>query len=150
MTTSPWALLAQMPDVELQWTSDQAVLKGRRARWFPRPRIIVMDKALKRRTARCSLAHEIAHVVLEHPAACDNRFFDQRRELEADRFAARFLLPDLAEVARELATASTYGHAAANLHVTLDMLEARLADLAPREHRLVSDLVCGVHEGIGA
>lgn len=150
VSSSTRAILAQLPDVEVRWTRDQNILKGRRARWFPRPRIIAVDAGLRRTVARCSLMHELAHVVLDHPAACDNHFFDQRVEADADRLAARLLLPDVEEIAIELATTSTHSHAARNLRVTLDMLEARLEALTPTERSEISERVWNVHDGIGA
>lgn len=149
MTASPWPVLAEL-DVHLIWTDDESVLQGRRARWFPSHATIVMDKRLERRLARCSLAHELGHVILGHPAACGAEFFDNRNEVEADRFAARMLLPDLDEVATELATTSHHGHAATHLRVTRDILNARLADLTDEETRQVKRRVWSIHEGVGA
>lgn len=141
MTTSPYALLATMPDVELVWTTDEDVLRGRRARWFPRSRRIAIDSRLRRLKARCSLAHELGHVVLEHDAPCGNEFFDYRAELAADEFAARLLLDDLDQLATELALACNHGHAASNLNVTLDLFETRLRTLLPDEVAAIDALV---------
>lgn len=148
--TSPYTLLSQMPDVQLVWTADPNVLKGRRARWFPRSRHIAIDSRLRRLKSRCSLAHELGHVVLEHPTACGTDFFDNRVELEADHFAARLLLSDLQQLGTELATTCNHGHAAANLNVTLDMLETRLAGLSAIEQKRLGRIVWSIHEGIGA
>ncbi|EFQ84757.1 hypothetical protein HMPREF0063_10098 [Aeromicrobium marinum DSM 15272] len=149
-STGPWQILADMPDVRLEWTTDDRILKGRRARWFPGVRTIAMDASLSRMAARCSLMHELAHVVLGHGPACDNKFYDQRVELEADRFAARVLLPDLRAVATELATTSHHGHAARNLHVTRDLLEVRLHDLDAMERDGVLRSVASIQESCGA
>lgn len=150
MTASPWSVLASLPDVRLEWTEDQEVLEGRRARWFPGHRVIVIDSRLKRLKARCSLAHELGHVVLEHPTPCGSEFFDNRVEVEADQFAARLLLPDLDLLGIELATSVHHGHAASNLNVTRDILEARLAGLREDESRHLRRIVWDVHEGRGA
>lgn len=149
LARSPWAVLAGIPDIELVWTTDATVLLGHRARWIPAASTIVIDSRLKRRLARCSLAHELAHVILEHPTPCGSEFFDHRVELEADAFAARLLLPDLNEIATELATACHHGHAATNLRVTLDMLQARLSGLTCDERREIQRRVWSVHEGGG-
>lgn len=144
---SPWQHLGQMPDVELVWSRDDELLDGADARWFPTIKTIVMDARLRRLVSRCALAHELAHIVRED-APCDHEFFDNRNEVAADRLAARWLLCDLEELAVELATTSTHGHAAYNLRVTMDILEARLAGLHPAERhdldRRVRELQ-GVH-----
>ncbi|GAA0189635.1 hypothetical protein GCM10008944_01230 [Cytobacillus oceanisediminis] len=148
--TSVRDVLAGMPDVEVVYTRDPAVLRGRQARWFPRVRQIAMHADLRGRRWRCDLMHELGHAVLGHPASCDNEFFDQRNELEADLFAAVALLPCLDTVARELATAGSYSHAAHNLGVIHDFLELRLRYLDADERRHVDRAVWSVHEGIGA
>lgn len=125
-------MLAEMPDIELVWTSDDAFLDGADAWWEPGTRTIYMDSRLKRVVARCALAHELAHVVREDRCT-DNEFYDNRAEIAADRLAARWLLPNLDELADELASTSTLGHAAYNLRVTMDIMEARLAALHPSE-----------------
>lgn len=150
MTVSPWTRLGNMPDVELIWSTDDAVLRGRRARWYPRSRRIVIDGRLRRLISRCSLAHELAHAALGHPEPCGNEFFDQRVEAEADELAARWLLDDLDQLSLELATTCNHGHAAANLRVTLDMLEVRLATLTAGERAYIERAVWNVHESVGA
>lgn len=132
MTISPWQMLADMPDVELVWTTDDVLLDGAEAWWDPVVGVIYMDSRLKRLVSRCALAHELAHIV-RGDEKCDNEFYDQRRETAADRLAARWLLSDLDELALELATTDTTGHAAANLRVTMDILEARVDGLHPSE-----------------
>jgi Zn-dependent peptidase ImmA (M78 family) len=150
MTISARDLLASVPDVEVRYTQDQAVLRGRNAQWFPQHRIIAMRTDLRGKRWRCSIVHELAHVILEHPAPCGNDFFDQRVEAEADALAARILLPDLDVVARELAVTAHHGHAAAHLGVICDLLDVRLATLTAEEREHVDRVVWSVHEGIGA
>lgn len=125
-------MLAEMPDVELVWTRDDDLLAGAEAWYDPEIETIYMDSRLRRLVSRCALAHELAHIV-RGDVGCDNVFYDQRRESAADRLAARWLLDDLDELALELATTDTAGHAASNLRVTLDILEARVAGLHPAE-----------------
>jgi len=149
-SSSTRAILAQLPDIDVVYTRDDSILRGRRARWFPRLRTIYIDGGLLKMVARCSLMHELAHVILDHQGSCNHTFYDQRVELEADRFAARLLLPDLDELAIELATTSHHGHAARNLRVTLDMLEVRLGSLTTHEHRYLSKRVWSVHDSVGA
>lgn len=150
MTNSARELLASVPDVEVRYTRDPALLKGRRAQWYPSHRIIAMHADLRGKAWRCSIVHELSHAILDHPAPCGNDFFDQRVELEADALAARILLPDLDVVARELATTAHHGHAAAHLGVICDLLDVRLATLTREERAYVDRAVWAVHEGVGA
>lgn len=103
MTYSPWAHLAEIPDVELVWSDDDELLDSADARWFPDTRQIVMDKRLRRLVSRCAVAHEIAHIV-RGDVPCGDEFFDNRAEIAADRLAARWLLADLDVLALELGT----------------------------------------------
>lgn len=149
MTCSARAMLAKQ-DVSVIYTRNQRVLRGRNARWYPDRRVIAMHADLRGKRWRCSLMHELGHVVLNHPAACGNDFFDQRLEAEADEFAARVLLPDLDLVGTELATCGSYGHAATTLGVILDLLEVRLKTLTETERTYLNRAVWSIHEGVGA
>lgn len=135
--SSPFSLLAAMPDVRLHWTCNQQVLRGRRARWFPEKQVIAIDKGLRRLKVRCSLAHELAHVVLGHTCGTEDGLYDLRRELQSDEFAARLLLSDLDELARTIVVTCTDGHAARELNVTLDLYRTRLSTLAPHERAVI-------------
>lgn len=148
--SSTRALLASIPDVRVVYTRDDAVLKGRLARWFPNVRTIAFHADARGKAWRCSAVHEIAHAVLGHPAACGNDFFDNQNEIDADKWAARVLLPDVDAVATEIASAASYGEAAYNLGVILDILEVRLQHLTPMERSRVNRRVWNVHEGSGA
>lgn len=148
--TSPYELLTAMPDVQLVWTSNQEVLRGRRARWFPGKNAIAIDSRLRRLKARCSLAHELGHVVLGHPCGGEGTLFDYRRELAADEFAARLLLHDLDELARTIVVTCSDGHAARELNVTLDLYRTRLDTLREEEFAYISEHVTTVRDGWGA
>lgn len=141
--------MASIPEVAVVYTRDDEILKGSLARWFPSHQTIAFHADARGKAWRCSAVHEIAHAVLKHPANCGVDFFDNQNELEADRWAARVLLPDLDAVATELACAASYGQAAYNLGVILDLLEVRLKDLTDGERRQVSRGVWAVHDGGG-
>lgn len=149
MTVGAREMLASRPEVTIVYTRDDAVLKGRDARWFPRVDTIAMHGDLRGLSWRCAIMHELGHVVLGHPAGCDNAFYDQRNEMAADEFAARHLLPDLDAIGREIATTTTHGHAARNLGVILDLLEVRLKTLDEDEHRQIDRIVYAIQEGRG-
>lgn len=144
--TSPWDILADMPEIDLVWTADDDLLEGAEAWYDPDVKTIYMDSRLKRLVARCALAHELAHIV-RGDERCDNAFYDQRRETAADRLAARWLLPDLDELALEIATTESMGHAASSLRVTLDIFEARIDGLHPSERHAVRARVRALHGG---
>lgn len=150
MTISARKLLASVPDVEVRYTRDQRVLRGRNAQWFPQHRIIAMHSDLRGKRWRCSIVHELAHAILDHPAPCGNTFYDQRVEIEADVLAALILMPDLDAIAQEIATTSHHGHAAAQLGVIYDLLEVRLSCLTADERAYMDRVVWSIHEGVGA
>lgn len=147
--TSPYAILEDLPDIKLRRTADDLALKGRRARWFPHRSLILVDSRVRRLIARCSVAHELGHVMLGHGASCGHDFFDYRAELAADEWAARLLLDDVPTLIIELATTHNHGHAANNLNVTLDLLETRLRTMTPDEAALVDELVREIQESGG-
>jgi Zn-dependent peptidase ImmA (M78 family) len=135
-----------MPEVRLHWTDNQDVLLGRRARWFPIQKVIAIDKTMRPLLARCSLAHELAHVVFGDTCGSEDSLFDYRRELRADEFAARLLLPDLDLLARTIVVTCTDGHAARELNVTFDLYRTRL-DTFTAEERAVIDAHVVEHAG---
>lgn len=148
--TSPYDLLAALTGVKVHYTDDQQVLQGRRGRWFPGPREIVIDKTLRRLKSRCTLAHELAHAVLNHGPCGGGDLFDYRRELEADQFAARLMLDDLEYLADTLAVTCGVGHAAAELRVTVDLLDTRLSTLTDEERVYIDERVWRHDEMAGA
>jgi Zn-dependent peptidase ImmA (M78 family) len=105
--------------------------------WCPRERVILLDERLDRRRARCVLAHELGHAVLEHtgcPAAYgDRRWLAGRLEAQADRWSACRLvtLPALADLLAE--RPAGLDDAAAALDVTPAVLRCRLDRLDPGE-----------------
>jgi Zn-dependent peptidase ImmA (M78 family) len=130
---SPWAELRAHPDI---WVHRCRLDEGQ-GWWCPADRVILLDRRLDRRQARCVLAHELGHALLDHagcPAAFgDRRWLAGRLEAEADRWSARRLvdLPALAEVLAE--HPADVQAAAAALDVTPAVLRCRLDRLEPGE-----------------
>ena len=75
---------------------------------------------------RCTIAHEAEHMAGE------------RREVSADRNAARLLLPDIHEVGEALAWAHSLHEAADELWVDEATLRARLDALHPSERHYLN------------
>lgn len=101
------------------------------AAWLPTERVILIDSGLSRVEGRCALAHEIAHIDLDHQPTGFG-YFDARMERDADALAGRRLLPVgvLADVAGWDAS-----WAAEELRVTVGLLHLRLTRLHPAEAR---------------
>lgn len=146
----PSQLLLSMPHVEVVYTDDNDILRGRDARWFPESVTIAMRVGLRGTRWHDVMLHELGHVVLGHPGECGNEFYDQRNEAEADAFAAVHAIPDLQEMAKQLGCSSTYAHAARNLGTCYDLLEVRLMNLTTTEREAVEAIVWNIHEGVGA
>lgn len=89
---------------------------------------IDLRDGLRRRVERCVLAHEIAHAVNGDEPTNDPYLY-ARRELRADRDAARRLIPD--SFLRHVVIGSDDpGQWALELDVTSWILEARLKDFS--------------------
>jgi Zn-dependent peptidase ImmA (M78 family) len=133
MGWSPWAELRAHPDI---WVHRCCLEEGR-GWWCPQDRVILLDQRLDRRTARCVLAHELAHALLGHTGCLSGysarRWLAARLESQADRWAARRLLAleDLAEVLAE--RPADLEAAAEALDVTAPVLRRRLDGLEPAE-----------------
>jgi hypothetical protein len=127
---SPWGELARHPDI---WVH-RCLLDEGRGWWCPAERVILLDARLDRRTARCVLAHELAHALSGHsgsPPFGDVGWLAARQEAQADRWAARRLL-DASAVARALAVHPLDLDAAAlELDVTTPVLVTWLRHLTP-------------------
>lgn len=70
---------------------------------------------------RCTLAHELAHVVLEHDPGATG-WIKRRQERDADRWAANLLIDADDYAAAELAHGPHSGAIAAELEVTQKLL----------------------------
>jgi len=146
----PSQLLAAMPHVRVEYTTDDEILHGRDARWFADVATIVVREGLRGTKWHDAMLHELGHVMLGHTGECGDELYDQRNEAEADAFAAVHAIPDVTEMARQLASAGSYAHAARNLGTCYDLLEVRLANLTTPERDVVDAIVWNIHEGIGA
>lgn len=96
-----------------------------------RRQVILTDRPLDRIESRCTLAHAVAHLDLQHLSVFDG-VVEAREELAADKLAARRLLrvDDMADALMEdRPTEDT----ARLLRVTLDVLRTRDRFMHPAE-----------------
>ena len=110
------------------WIVEHVVLGwGIREALCHRSRVILLEVRDCAAGRRSSLAHAIAHLDLRHRAAAGR--VDLRQELEADRLAARRLIP-LEALAQTLRWTRNEAEMAAELGVDRETLSARLTSLA--------------------
>lgn len=132
-TYSPWAELASLPDLKLEWHE----LRGRLGEYLHGEQKIRLDPRMPRRQQRAVLCHE-----LRHHRAGDERTVcgrvDLRQEQRADREAARLLI-DVRDLGEALAIHDQHLSATAvELRVSDAMLRVRLRHLHPAERHYLS------------
>lgn len=88
MTINPWRLLHGAWPMTLEWAHLPA---GERGRLYPRLSVLLLDPRLGQAEQRCTLAHELAHWILDHDR-CDGRRALSKLERETEQFAARWLI----------------------------------------------------------
>lgn len=89
----------------------------------PARKVILLEETHDAIVQRCSLAHAIAHIDLEHGRTLPG-WFENHEEAAADDLAARRLI-SLEDLARALAWSRDPDEVAAELEVDLEMLNAR-------------------------
>lgn len=124
----PWRAFRNLAHVTLRWTHQLPA--GIMDYTDHETSEVVMLNGLTQAERRCTIAHEMQHVVrgpvLPHMV--------EREEREVDKIAARLLLPDIQAVGEALAWAQRdIVEAAEELWVDVDTLRARLANLHPSE-----------------
>lgn len=128
MAYSPWAdARDRHPDVHIARVDCQPA----RGAWVASERVILLDRALNRAERNTVLAHEIAHVDLEHVMS-GRRWFDRRQERHADTLAAERLV-DLERLADALRWALCPEEVAAELDVTVEVVRRRVRGLSDEE-----------------
>jgi Zn-dependent peptidase ImmA (M78 family) len=112
-----------------------------RGAWVESARVILIDKTLRRAERNSVLAHEIAHIDLEHRMT-GRRWFDRRQERDADHLAARRLvtIDELADVLRWALCPEEVAH---ELDVTVDVVRRRIASLSDQEKTYIERAVRG-------
>lgn len=111
-----------------------------------RRKVILIDLGANWFAKRCSLAHAVAHLDLEHPAAVNgSSTFERWMEKEANGLAARRLIPirSLAEVLKWTRERHEIAH---ELQVDLATLETRRAHLHETERGLLRRSITWLEE----
>lgn len=144
MTYSPWADAAQRhPDIHIE-RCDIAPARGV---WVASERVILIDRGLNQTERRCTLAHELAHIDLEHVEAPG--WFARRLEHEADRLAAKRLLADIDAIADAICTHPLDPDLVAEqLGVTMRVLKKRLKRLTETEKAHIEQRLADHERGI--
>lgn len=134
MRAHPWKRLADdWPQIHVLH-EDLGPHRMGSSRWLAgRPVGIVLHRGLSQVERRCVLAHELEHFDRGQPCAT------LRASIEARvlRDTARYLLPDLDEIAKALATYDSLYQSAAELWVTFPVLVDRLNGLTDAESEYV-------------
>jgi Zn-dependent peptidase ImmA (M78 family) len=105
--------------------------------WIPSELVILIGDHLDETGRRCTLAHELAHIDLDH-SPTGHHWFDRRAERDADVLAACRLIR-LNELADALVEHALHpARVAHRLRVSMRILTARLATLREAEKRYIS------------
>ena len=110
--------LAAQHGVDIVWHHG-----GEKGRWHPARHTISLRAGLPARAERCTLAHELGHAVLEHDAGAHlPQWLVEKQERAADRWAAEILICEDAYRSAESALGPHPGAIAAELGVTVHLL----------------------------
>ena len=132
---SPWAdLAARYPGVHVE----RCDCRPARGVLVLEERVILLSRDLDWAGRRSTLAHDIAHLDLDHNPT-GHRHFDARQERHADLLAARRLLT-LDDLARVVGWTMSTVEAAAELGVTHQHLQLRVEHLHPAERHALRRL----------
>lgn len=119
MTVNPWRVLRGAWPMTLEWAHLPA---GERGRMYPRLSVMLLDPRLGQAEQRCTVAHDLAHWILDHDT-CTDRRSGSRLEVEAEQFAARWLV-DIEKYVRALVWAAHDSELAEELWIDRPMLSA--------------------------
>lgn len=132
---SPWAALAQMPDVRVEY----GVLDGELGWWDPDRRVITLAVGQTQAERRCTLAHELEHAQRNDEDTSEaSPVLAVRQEIAASARAARKLIP-LPALIRALLFSSDETEIAEELHVDVDTVRIRLMTMTTFEHAIVDE-----------
>lgn len=132
---SPWGAVAALQDVLVAFE----ILPSGRGWWEPDQRVLLLDKRQSRREMRCTVAHELEHIIRgDHDVSIVSPVLQARQEVAACSAAARRLIP-LGRLVDALLWSQDEGELAEELNVDEDTLRMRLITLTTEEHTLIDE-----------
>jgi Zn-dependent peptidase ImmA (M78 family) len=132
----PYELLLRHGDITLVRTQLPA---GEVGRWYPAPRVILIQEGLTQREERCTVMHELIHA-LRADLHIDDPRLAVRQERTCHEIAARALIP-LERLAEQACWASDDHQLAEALDVDLDTLRVFMASLTDCELAAVDGMI---------
>lgn len=141
MTVNPWRILRGAWPMTQDWADLPA---GERGRLYPNLSVILLDRRLGQAELRCTLAHDLAHWILDH-ATCADRRSGSRSEREAEHFAARWLV-DLEQYVLAMKWGANDVEVAEELWIDLPMLAAWRACMNEEERAYVEGHQADAHD----
>lgn len=117
----------------------QGDIEPARAAWLPRHKVILLARTLTRVQGRCALAHELAHIDLQHRPDVAGRY-GRWQEREADWLAARRLIP-LPVLADALVWCRDDRALAEELDVVPELVDLRRTHLSQEELDCLREMV---------
>lgn len=143
---SPWGTLARLTDVLVAFE----ILPSGRGWWEPDEQVLLLDKRQTRREMRCTVAHELEHIIRGDSAVSDlSPVLHARQEIAACVAAARRLIP-LSRLTDALLWTRDEAELAEVLNVDEDTLRIRLISLTPEEHAVVDERLVNATDGMTA
>lgn len=134
---SPWGTLSRLHDVLVAFE----ILPSGRGWWEPDEKVLLLDKRQTRREMRCTVAHELEHIVRgDTDVSCVSPVLQARQEIAACAAASRRLIP-LTKLIDGLLWSQDEYELAEHLDVDEDTLRIRLLTLTPEEHHVVDERV---------
>lgn len=109
-----------------------------------RRKVILIESGESWASKRCSLAHAVAHLDLDH-VATEHGYFDRSQENHANQLAARRLIP-IQDLARVLSWTRFITEVAAELEVDIRTLNTRQVHMHPSERALLQSSVNWLEE----
>lgn len=134
---SPWGAVAMLSDVLVAFE----ILPSGRGWWDPDQKVLLLDKRQSRREMRCTVAHELEHIIRgDSDVSVASSVLHARQEVAACAAAARRLIP-LARLIDGLLWSQNEHELAEELNVDEDTLRVRLMTLTPEEHQVIDDRI---------
>lgn len=132
---SPWGAVAALQDVLVAFE----ILPSGRGWWEPDQKVLLLDKRQTRREMRCTVAHELEHIIRgDHDVSVVSPILQARQEVAACAAASRRLIP-LGRLVDALLWSQDEHELAEELNVDEDTLRIRLLTLTTAEHALIDE-----------